>query len=94
MTDPHAVAVKIVESAVAVAGVGLALQMNTAEAGLAVTVIGSAAAVIYKFSSMQNGLAESLRAVRRIDRRTARLEKHVFGLDPVDDEGDIDEAAP
>lgn len=92
--DPHALAVKVIEGSVAAAGVGLALQMNTAEAGLAVTVIGSAAAIIYKFSRVQHGLAEALRAVRRVDKRTARLEKHVFGLDSVDVEADLDEAVP
>lgn len=92
--DPHAAVVKVAEVAAAVAGVGLALQMNTSEAGLAVTIVGSAAAIIYKFSRVQHGVSESLRAVRRIDRRTARLEQHVFGLEPADDEADLDEAVP
>jgi len=86
------VVVKAAEVAVAVAGVGVALQMNTAEAGLAVTVMGSAAAIIYKFAKVQNGLSEVMRAVRRADRRTARLEQHVFGLDPADTERDLDQA--
>jgi hypothetical protein len=88
------VAAKAAELAAAAVGVGFALQMNLAEAGLAVTIVGSAASLIYKFSRVERGLSESLRALRRLDRRAARLEKNVFGIDPADDEADLGEAAP
>lgn len=71
----------------------LALQMNTAEAALTVSVVSGAAAVIYKggqwAQQVVRGQREVVRAIRRVDRRVGRLEKHA-GIDPVDDEQDLE----
>lgn len=73
--------------------VTLALQMNTAEAALSVSVISGVAAVIYKGGQwtrqVTEGQREMVRAIRRVDRRVGRLEKHAE-IDPVDDEQDLE----
>lgn len=76
VNDVAGLAWRAAESAVTTAGLTYAFQMSTGEAGLALTVLTSAAGLIWFAGKMVAGQRAIVGALQRIDRRTARLEKH------------------
>lgn len=62
----------------------VALQLNTAEASLAISVIGGIVALLVKMARVEQRhtvrLASIATDIKRIDKRTSRLESRVFKL--------------